>query len=125
MFSDECGDINVPAMPHLAQSCVMASVTADVPASPLGDENQQHPLPRLSRVITASATAKTANYTEDRYREVVFECRRINDERMPEMTKKTRTTIAATTKAAPKNTAQTTTTVAAGVATMLAATFFP
>ena len=58
----------------------MASVTADAPASPLGDENQQHPLSRLSRVITASATAKTANYTEDRYREVVFECRCINDE---------------------------------------------
>ena len=36
------------------------------------------------------------------------------DERMPEMTKKTRTTIAATTRAAPKNTAQTTTTVCRG-----------
>ena len=47
-----------------------------------------------------------------------------NDERMPEMTKKTRTTIAATTRAAPKNTAPTTTTVAAGMATMLAATSF-
>ena len=46
-----------------------------------------------------------------------------NDERMPEM-KKTRTTIAAITRAAPKNTAQTTTTVGAGVATMLAATSF-
>ena len=43
---------------------------------------------------------------------------------MPEMTKKTRTTIAATTRVAPKYTAQTTTTVAARVATMLAATSF-